>query len=303
MTSLLQKNIPDLAGQLMRTPGSSTATYSSFPLVDERPAEERPPWEPRTRFEMEKEITEMRGLQKRLGDAIGLAVDSLLQDEGGDRDEDSLKKIRERKREAIESLAHVRDILKGISTDIDEERLFGEEEHRRRIQRRREEQNSAQRASGSASPPLRPPEPVVAARTSGEHRKEQSLPSSLPSHPMTTIPRSPLVTMPPQEPTSFRCVGRIATLPRSGTGPLLSPVSSAVSPSSLQAPWNYTRSQFSAPTFTSTELPRPPPRSSANIRPDGSSTQVFHTRQDKSSADQAPRQRKVSTDPLGVLPH
>ena len=295
----LKKNIPDLASQLMRTPTPDTTSYSSFPLIDERPPEERPPWEPRTRFEMEKEIADLKGLQKRLGEAVGLAVDALLQDEEGDRDADTLRRIKERKREAIESLAHVRDVLKGISTDVDEERLFGEEEHKRR--KRMLEENSARGIGESSSLPLRPPEPVLPARASGEHRKEQSLPLSVPSHPLVSLPRSPPVIRTLQAPPSSRSIGHAATLPR--RGPATSPVSSMASPTSQHAPWNYTHSRFSAPTFSSSELPRPPPRSSASVRIDASSLQVPHGKQDKNlTADQAPRQRKVSTDPLGALP-
>ena len=110
-------------------------SYSSFPLMNERPPEERPPWEPKTRFEMEREVSDMRALHKKLGDAVGLAVDALLQDEAEGLDKDRLVAIKEKKREAIESLAYVRDVLKDTVADIDEERLFGETEYRVRRER------------------------------------------------------------------------------------------------------------------------------------------------------------------------
>ena len=132
----------------MRTPAAESPAYGSFPLVDERPPEEKPPWEPRTRFEMEREISGLRGLQKRLGEAVGFAVDALLQDEEGDRDEETIKRIKGKKREALESLAHVRDLLNGSTVEVDEERLLGEEEYRRR----RRQQTSSENQPPAAGP-------------------------------------------------------------------------------------------------------------------------------------------------------
>ncbi len=77
----------------------------AFPLEDERPPRERPPWEPKTRFEMERDMSQVRARDRQIGDSLGWIVDVLLQDEETE-DKDRLKK---EKREAIESLAYIRD--------------------------------------------------------------------------------------------------------------------------------------------------------------------------------------------------
>lgn len=55
----------------------------------------------------------------------------LLQDEES-ADPETLKIVKRRKREALESLAHVRDVLKGRTTVVDEEQLFSAEAMARR---------------------------------------------------------------------------------------------------------------------------------------------------------------------------
>ncbi|THH21112.1 hypothetical protein EW146_g377 [Bondarzewia mesenterica] len=130
--SEIKKNLPDLAANLVRSPPSQSASYAAYPLVDERPPEERPPWEPRTRFEMEKGISDMKALQKHLGESVGWIVDTLLLDEGEKASEDQIKNIQARKREALESLAYVRDILLGSVVDVEEDRLVSEELKKRK---------------------------------------------------------------------------------------------------------------------------------------------------------------------------
>ncbi|PCH38432.1 RabGAP/TBC [Wolfiporia cocos MD-104 SS10] len=105
--SELKRNLPDIAtslGRLPLTPPQHTS-YAAYPLVDERPPAERPPWEPRSRFEMEREVSDLRALQKRLGDSVGWIVDTLLLDDDAEGEIDRAKSIRNRKREAVECLA------------------------------------------------------------------------------------------------------------------------------------------------------------------------------------------------------
>lgn len=116
--------MPDLAGPFSRSPPPP-----SYPLTAERPTVERPPWEPRTRFEIEREVSQLKSNNKRLGETLGWVVDVMLQDES--RVED-LDELRERKRAALESLAYVRDALMGNVGDLEDERLFGEVELRKR---------------------------------------------------------------------------------------------------------------------------------------------------------------------------
>lgn len=59
-------------------------------------------------------------------------VDVLLQDEEGVKEPERLKNIQEKKREALESLSYVRDVLNGGITNVEEERLWSEQEFRRR---------------------------------------------------------------------------------------------------------------------------------------------------------------------------
>ncbi|OSX64831.1 hypothetical protein POSPLADRAFT_1123881, partial [Postia placenta MAD-698-R-SB12] len=137
--SELKRNLPDIATHLSRLPISPQTAYAAYPLVDERPPAERPPWEPRSRFEVEREAADMRASQRRLGDSVGWIVDTLLLDEESPENEEQLKIIRSRKREALECLAYVRDVLKGSVTEVEDERLVGEEERKRRQSLQEEE--------------------------------------------------------------------------------------------------------------------------------------------------------------------
>ena len=66
--------------------------------------------------------------QRKLGDAVGWIVDTLLLDEGEIKDDAAKKTLHKRKQEALESLAYVRDILKGTVVEVEDDRLVGEEE-------------------------------------------------------------------------------------------------------------------------------------------------------------------------------
>lgn len=298
----IQKNLPDLANQLIRSPSASTSTYSSFPLIDERPPEERPPWEPRSRFEMEKEIRDLQVLQKRLGDAVSIAVDALLQDEGDRRDLDRLKVLQARKREAIESLAYVRDLLNGAAstTGIDDERLLGEDEYVRRrmlLQRQQEASSDSQASDVSTSPPLRAPAPVASvphAKVDRQERQAQLVPNS---HPSISLPRSPPVSRPAFVQTAASQPGRKEAMPRRGT-------TTKDPPPSLAAPWNHTPSNFSSssPPLPTATLPRPPPRTSTTLRTRALSPATSSMVPNRGENDQASRHQKAGTDPLGALP-
>lgn len=215
---LMKRNIPDLAASLVRSP---TTPEITFPMEDERPPEERPPWEPRTRFEMERDIAQMRSVNMRLGESLGWIVDVLLQDEGEAQDR---QRLANQKREALESLSYIRDVLRGNATGLEEDRLIGEEELRRRkLKAQKEADGKILAGAVNIPPPIAPVAvPVVHSR-----------PKHLSSHSSRTYrPHSP-----PQ--------------PASGTSP----------PSSRHAPWNYTQSSFSdgRSALPATTLPRLPP--------------------------------------------
>jgi len=137
--------MPDLGGPFSRSPPPP-----SYPLMAERPTVERPPWEPRTRFEIEREVSQLKSNNKRLGETLGWVVDVMLQDESRVADLDGL---RERKRTALESLAYVRDALMGNVGELEDERLFGEAELRKR-------QLDAEMRASEVCVDVRPPAPA-----------------------------------------------------------------------------------------------------------------------------------------------
>ncbi|KAG5654512.1 hypothetical protein H0H81_001153 [Sphagnurus paluster] len=216
--SEFRRNIPDLAASLVRSPSASQTTFA---LTDERPVEERPPWEPRSRFEMERDISEMRSTNKRLGTSLEWIVDVLLQDEGESADPQRLKK---QKQEALESLSYIRDILIGSVDEIEEERLVGEQEM---LRRRSREGNAMQAVPRLVATDVPPPPRVPVTE----------------SRPHITTSRSAVSS----QPVDFNTSRRRSASPRSsatGTGINRVP------------PWHYARSGFST---TNEVLPRLPP--------------------------------------------
>ncbi|KAG6854323.1 hypothetical protein C0991_008218 [Blastosporella zonata] len=215
--SELRRNIPDLAASLVRSPNTSDST---FPLTDERSPEGRPPWEPRTRFEMENDISTLRSTNKRLGDSLGWIVDVLLQDEAEAAEPQNVKK---QKQEALESLSYVRDVLLGNVSEIEEGRLVGEEESRRR-RRSKEVRNSY----GSIEVIVPPPPPVSVV---------DSRPETKPSR--NVIP--PRAMMSPTTSGS----GRMPGMPSSGLN---------------RPPWKSYSELPASSTVGTQALPRVPPR-------------------------------------------
>ncbi|KAG6832371.1 hypothetical protein H0H92_002639 [Tricholoma furcatifolium] len=202
--SELRRNIPDLAASLVRAPNAST---SMFPLSDERPPEERPPWEPRSRFEMERESSSLRATNKRLGEALVWIVDALLQDETEVKEPQRLKKQRQ---EALESLSYVRDVLLGNVDEIEEERLLGEEDFLKR--------NSSKARTNQAPPP--PRLEALAPPPAAAHPHPQAQPLRNATSPDAMI-----------SPSTFGS-GRIAGTPSSGLNGL--------------PPWNESQSRLSS---------------------------------------------------------
>lgn len=206
---------------------------SAFPLVDERPIEERPPWEPQTRFEVEKELALFRSRDKTLGDTLAWVVDALLQDESGAKDEERMKL---QKREALESLSYVRDVLMTGSMALDEDRLMGAEEHARRKLKADRERETRQAAAAAAH--LSRPTPA-------------SVMESRPTHSASLVrPRSPPVSSTSATRSSFR-----------------TPTKSKLDLSS-ERPQYQTQSSFTFPSSAISPgvIPRPPPPTSTTLR-------------------------------------
>lgn len=126
--SELKRNIPELAS-LVRVPNSPT----SFAMMDERSQASRTPWESRTpRFDGDRDsVADLQTTNRKLGESLAWVAYTLQQDNPPSETSPQQKA----KREALESLLYVRDLLlKGgcNASELDEDRLYGEEERKRR---------------------------------------------------------------------------------------------------------------------------------------------------------------------------
>jgi len=276
-------NLPDLAANLVRTPPAHGTAYAAYPLTDERPPEERPPWEPRTRFEVERDAAQLRAVQRTLGASVSWIVDTLLLDEDADQSEERTRKVRESKREALEALSYVRDVLLSGRAEIDEERLMSEEDYKRRRKAQQERQEQA--ATSTAEPTSSfdksvIPLPPVSRPAAQVQVKNVPRPRAVAAHPVL-----------PSSSSSFDS-------PRLGAshGPKTS--GNVVAPSGQpRAPWNHTRSPFSSSLGGfSADVPSLAhlPRASTSL------TSSTAPAQNPSSPSQTPATRLH--DPLGVLP-
>lgn len=289
---------------MARSPSGQSASYTAYPLLDERPVEERPPWEPRTRFEMERDVSEMLVKQKMLGESVSWIVDTLLLDEGETSTEDEAKTIKARKREALESLAYVRDVLLGSVSTIEADRLISDEEVKKRKEKARREQEEAEKAQ----------------QASLEQTVISPPPRSHPASPPSAHHARPVASrrVSPQTSSAPRSTASSFVSPRSEMPNPLSPTTSSSNSGTPnanipRAPWNYTRSDFSN-AISPVPMPSlaPPPRAStttsrspshtaatsASYPPPPSASQSQSTGQ--ANREQAPLQ-KVHHDPLGVL--
>lgn len=285
-------------------------------MSPERPTVERPPWEPRSRREMEGEVAQEQALRRKLGDTVGWIVDTLLLDEGEATDDASKTMVQKRKREALECLAYVRDVLKGTVTEVEDDRLLGEEEAKRRREKEKRAKEAAEALSRKNSTP-HPPRPAaipIEARPQGvgaRRSQDYFMPHASGSSPPTkaAIP-VPIPVIPPTQasrPPPIPVVPAPASVP-SALSPSLTPKSST---STFNAPWNYTRSAFSSSDSPIATLPRVPPRTSAVLpipraQPLPASfmtpppTAAVAERPNPVSRDQKPK--RTPYDPLGAIP-
>ncbi|KAI0373274.1 hypothetical protein BV20DRAFT_1104130 [Pilatotrama ljubarskyi] len=306
--SELKRNLPDLANALGRLPLSPQPASTAYPLSPDHSTAERPPWEPRSRFEMEREITQLRSLQTKLGDTLGWVVDTLLLDESGIEDDAAKKTVEKRKREALECLAYVRDVLKGAVTDVEDERLISEEELKRRQEKEKRQQEAARALSRKHStpyPPLTAAAIPIEARPQGtgaRRSQDYFMPQAPGKSPPTTkapapVPAAASAVRPPP------ALSTVASAPSLGTNnapPIQSPT--------LSAPWNYTKSSFSGGNPPITALPRVPPRTSTvlpiprapplppSLKPPPPAAPPENAR------EQRPKAKATSYDPLGAIP-
>jgi len=242
--------------------------------------------------EMEKEIVELKMLQRRLGDSVGWIVDTLL------LDDDSGQLIKERKREAVECLSYVRDALKGTvpPSQIEEDRLVGEEELKLRKARELERQAAALVARPETEYPLAGltvPQPAATAPPTGH------------SQPSSTRRSQDYFTV---GPSRTRTPAKAASPEGArGRAPSPTPTLSVLTPNTNAmplAPWNRSRSAFSprdsprdSPLPSSPRLPSRP-SAVASVRP---ATRPYPPQ--PSSGDTPPQEPAPAKqqDPLGVL--
>lgn len=254
-------------------------------------------------------------MQRKLGDSVGWIVDTLLLDEGEANDDATKKSIQTRKREAVECLSYVRDILKGTVADVEEDRLLGEEELKRRRDKERKEKEAAEALSKKTSTP-HPPMPAAAipieARSQGAGvRRSQDYFRPHPSSSSPPTKTAPAAAIPPAQvirPAALSSIPASSSVPPPMSPPIVkSPISSS---STFNAPWNYTRSAFSSsdspiatlprvPPRTSTVLPRAAPLPQSFLNPPPSAPVVDSTAKSV-SRDQKPKH--VPYDPLGAIP-
>jgi len=259
----LRRNIPELAASLVRSPLQSP----SIPMTDERQPDERPPWEPKSRRELEREMAQLRTNDKRLGESLGWIVDTLLQDDGTSQDP---QKLKQRKQEALESLSYVRDVLFNGFTEIEDERLYGEEELAKRKEKaQRQPPGDTVHATTQQSHPLEMPKPapvpVVDSRVKSSDSKSANLRQSSP--------------LPPPQPS-----------------PPWSPNTARL------APWHYSKSNFSeGSSLPATSLPRLPPPTSKQPPTSNTFQRTPSSSYSQPAPVKSPPKRERTPDPLGVL--
>jgi TBC1 domain family protein 5 len=118
----MQRNLPEIASPFTRSPPLDDS-YTAFPLRDEHRGNDRAPsWESHSRFELERDITNMRTMNRTLGEAASWILDAL-------RNNDTTDPTTTLRREkALDSLSYLRDALRhGSLLSLDEGKLFDEE--------------------------------------------------------------------------------------------------------------------------------------------------------------------------------
>jgi TBC1 domain family protein 5 len=269
--------------------------------MDERTPEERPPWEPKTRREIEQEVDSTKALKRQLGDSVAWIVDVLLQSEDtGDANQEKIDKLRQRKQGALESLAYVRDVLQGNVTSLEDDRLWDEEELAKR-----------RAPSVPAIIPVPTLPPVRPAVVAPQMAASASLPASsgVPPAPKRVSSSFTSSRFNAQTPTSpfmprFSPPAPLPMSPPSSN----TPVPDVSSPGAMPlARWAYTKSDFSAPS--STVLPPQPTRTALQrTQTPVTTTKVLPVPQavlskpsgDGLSSSKQGRQ-EVNHDPLGAL--
>lgn len=211
--------MPDLSSSF----NASQYQPASFQLLDGRPAEQHPSWETRSRFEVEKEIAELKKLQHKIGDSLEWVLATLSQEDEGE------STVLGRK-QALESLAYAKDILKGSVSVVDYTRLFDEDTLKARVDT---QQGIPAISQGLSHTPGYPPSPssslitrpeaqwIVKPQTDGPERRRSlghssSSPSlnNLSARPSSTLPRTPWTPVHDKLPNTYSFVEPIPPEPQ-----------------------------------------------------------------------------------------
>jgi TBC1 domain family member 5 len=169
-------------------------------MLDGKPAGQRPSWETRSRFEVEKEMAELKRLQQKLGDSLEWILEALSQEDDG---EPAIL----RKRQALESLAYAKHVLKGSVLAIDDAKLFDETALKARENTQEATPATSQISHVSGYPPLpgtwlEAQTTVVSQAHSLERRRGLGHSSSSPSLSNPSVRLSTILPRTPWNPVS-----------------------------------------------------------------------------------------------------
>jgi TBC1 domain family protein 5 len=98
-------------------------------MTDDRPIPEN-----ESRVEMDRAAIELRAQNKHLGESITWILSVLQSKESSEAKAEDAESVSMQQKEALESLAYVRDVLGGEVKEIDERRLWGMEEYNKRLE-------------------------------------------------------------------------------------------------------------------------------------------------------------------------
>ncbi|KIK91036.1 hypothetical protein PAXRUDRAFT_831178 [Paxillus rubicundulus Ve08.2h10] len=144
--SELKRNLPDLASTIVRSPSFGGSSFPAYPLLDDKPSGERYTWDHRGGLESASELAEVRQQNKHLGEAVSWILEILNRGEDNQGDQEGYE---DQRKQSLESLSYVRDVLSGQVAEVDERRLWGEEEFKRRWDIREKSQSVAREAAVS----------------------------------------------------------------------------------------------------------------------------------------------------------
>ncbi|KAG8771744.1 hypothetical protein FRC12_003438 [Ceratobasidium sp. 428] len=280
--SEIRRNLPELVRTPSMTGASDTHVfpyYQSIANTEPEPDEDvssRPPLENtpstrtvRTRFEVEREVGDMKALMRRMAEGVGAALNGLR--EGGDGGRE----------EALESLEYVQRVLSGDvdPSEVDPERVLGKTEYARRREAREEQERRAEREREEAER-AKEQDRIAQERIAQERRKEkeeqarreqdplQASPSVRPAPLLQTSPPRMRTTRAPWE-RSEHAAGRYPPLrahtpsqPIRYTTPPPLPASSSPAPSPRPQPAIPTPAPVLTPSPRSKPIPPPQPPSS-----------------------------------------